>query len=238
MQKVSKIYIILAFLALLVGLYISGTAELSFDESYYWIYSKYSAWGYYDHPPMVAWSIALGTMIFGDTEFGVRFFSQLYLIGTVYLIFKMIPKSYGRQYVIGLLFSMPLISLSGLVALPDSPLMFFSTLFFYRIKQYLELDNIKNALYLAVVIAAMFYSKYHGLLIVLLTVAANISFIKRKSFWLVALTVTLLYLPHMIWQYQHDFVSFLFHLSGRVEKHFSFMNILNYIGGQFLLMGF
>ena len=28
---------------------------------------------YLDHPPLVAWSIRLGTLLFGDTNFGVRF---------------------------------------------------------------------------------------------------------------------------------------------------------------------
>ena len=50
---------------------------LTFDEAYYWMWSKHLAGGYYDHPPMVAVVIRLGTMIAGDTEFGVRLVSIL-----------------------------------------------------------------------------------------------------------------------------------------------------------------
>ncbi len=46
---------------------------LSFDEAYYWLWSKHLALGYYDHPPMIALAIRAGTLIFGDTELGVRF---------------------------------------------------------------------------------------------------------------------------------------------------------------------
>ena len=43
-----------------------GLAE---DEAYYWCWSQHLATGYFDHPPMIAYFIALGTSIFGDTEF-------------------------------------------------------------------------------------------------------------------------------------------------------------------------
>src|ERR1700749_3202797 len=45
---------------------------LTFDEAYYWLWSKHLAGGYYDHPPMVALVIRAGTMIAGDTELGGR----------------------------------------------------------------------------------------------------------------------------------------------------------------------
>jgi 4-amino-4-deoxy-L-arabinose transferase-like glycosyltransferase len=63
--------------AVVVGLVLLRLAAaawtpLTFDEAYYWMWSKHLAGGYYDHPPMVAVVIRLGTMIAGDTEFGVR----------------------------------------------------------------------------------------------------------------------------------------------------------------------
>src|SRR3974390_1172607 len=50
---------------------------LTFDEAYYWMWSKNLAGGYYDHPPMVALVVRAGTLIAGDTEFGVRLVSIL-----------------------------------------------------------------------------------------------------------------------------------------------------------------
>jgi dolichol-phosphate mannosyltransferase len=46
--------------------------ELLPEEAYYWNYSRHLDIGYLDHPPMVAWLIRLGTMVFGQNEFGVR----------------------------------------------------------------------------------------------------------------------------------------------------------------------
>ena len=58
----------LAILAL-VALRLAAAAwtPLTFDEAYYWMWSKHLAGGYYDHPPGVALVIRLGIMIAGDT---------------------------------------------------------------------------------------------------------------------------------------------------------------------------
>ncbi|HTO65264.1 MAG TPA: glycosyl transferase, partial [Bradyrhizobium sp.] len=62
--------IVLALVAL--RLIAAAVTPLTFDEAYYWMWSKHLAGGYYDHPPMVALVIRLGTMLAGDTELGVR----------------------------------------------------------------------------------------------------------------------------------------------------------------------
>src|SRR5690348_3785411 len=45
---------------------------LSFDESYFWLWSKRLAISYFEHPPMIAVAIRAGTTFLGDTELGVR----------------------------------------------------------------------------------------------------------------------------------------------------------------------
>jgi hypothetical protein len=66
---------ILAMVAL--RLVAAAVTPLTFDEAYYWMWSKNLAGGYYDHPPMVALVIRAGTLIAGDTELGVRLVSIL-----------------------------------------------------------------------------------------------------------------------------------------------------------------
>lgn len=215
---------------------LSSQFELSFDEAYYWMYSEYLAFGYFDHPPMVALMIKFGTSMFGNTEFGVRFGANVLMCLSIYLGWLLLGKKHTLLLFVSVL-SMPLISFSGLIALPDTPLLFFGTLYFFTLKKFMGSSNFKTAIYLALAIAGLFYSKYHGILIVLLTVLAYPHFLKQKLFYFVAVLVTVFYLPHMWWQYQHDFVSFKFHLTGRVEKHFDISNIINYLSGQIGLLG-
>jgi len=234
-KKNKTILVSLFAVIVLTQILIMNFVELSYDEAYYWVYSQFLDFGYYDHPPMVAISIFLGTKIFGTTEFGVRLFSLIYFIGTITYLFKIIrPKSVESMIVLG---AMPLVFLNSLVAIPDAPLMFFSAMFFYQLKRYIENETFKNSIFLALSIVLMFYSKYHGLLIVLLSVLAYPKFVKKWSFWMIVSIVIALYLPHVYWQYKHDFISLEFHLFKRVEKHFDIANIFNYVGSQIILMG-
>ena len=42
------------------------------DETYYWEWSRRLASGYFDHPPGIAYLMAGGRAVFGDTSAGVR----------------------------------------------------------------------------------------------------------------------------------------------------------------------
>src|SRR5437870_9242976 len=79
----------LAILALVaLRLVAAAWTPLTFDEAYYWMWSKHLAFGYYDHPPMVALVIRLGTMIAGDTELGVRLASILLALPMSFAVFR------------------------------------------------------------------------------------------------------------------------------------------------------
>src|SRR5690349_8608796 len=52
------------------------------EEAYHWCYTQHLSAGYYDHPPMIAWMIALGRLLFGNTALGIRFIPALGSLGT------------------------------------------------------------------------------------------------------------------------------------------------------------
>jgi 4-amino-4-deoxy-L-arabinose transferase-like glycosyltransferase/membrane-associated phospholipid phosphatase len=71
-------YLAIAIMLVTRWLYIaSGTAELSEDEAYQWTWSKHLALSYYSKPPLIAYTQFLGTSLWGDTAFGVRFFAPV-----------------------------------------------------------------------------------------------------------------------------------------------------------------
>src|SRR5436309_12904615 len=72
---------------------------LTFDEAYYWTWSRHLAGGYYDHPPMVALLIRLGTLISGDTEFGVRLVSILLALPMSFAVYRTAEMLFGGQRV-------------------------------------------------------------------------------------------------------------------------------------------
>src|SRR5437867_5697616 len=68
-----------ATLALLtvVRFVLAGQVELTSHETYYWLYGKHPAAGYYDHPPLIGWMIWLSTTLFGDGPLAVRLLSVI-----------------------------------------------------------------------------------------------------------------------------------------------------------------
>ena len=108
---------------LLLGLMQSGLTELQDDEAYYWVYSQYLDWGYFDHPPMIAVLVKMGYAIFPN-ELGVRLFPLLLNIFSLVIIEKLIDKKNPRLFY-GIALSMAVIQVTGFVAVPDIPLIFF-----------------------------------------------------------------------------------------------------------------
>src|SRR3977135_3430738 len=87
---------VLAVLALLLlRLVAAAYTPLSFDEAYYWMWSKHLAGGYYDHPPLVALVIRLGTMIAGDTELGVRLVAVLLGLPMSFAVYRTAEILFG-----------------------------------------------------------------------------------------------------------------------------------------------
>ncbi|MCB9879308.1 MAG: glycosyltransferase family 39 protein [Planctomycetes bacterium] len=62
----------LILLVALTGFWLCVAMPVFAQESYYWCYSEHPDLSYYDHPPMVAWLIWLGTALFGDGALGIR----------------------------------------------------------------------------------------------------------------------------------------------------------------------
>ena len=209
------------------------------DEPYYWLWSQNPEWGYFDHPPLIAWIIGLGTLFF-ENEIGVRFLSILCGSLTIYYLYKIIEAETTDKVNIKLFILLPassvFINLYTFIAIPDTPLLFFTTLFLWQFRKYFYNNTAGNSVILGIVCALLLYSKYHGILVIGLAVLANYKIMARKSFYLVLVVALLLFTPHLWWQYSNDFPSIRFHLFEKIGA-FKIKNIASYIGEQLALTG-
>lgn len=221
-------------LILLLQVCLTFGYELSHDEAYYWIFSKNLDWGYFDHPPMMAVFIRLFAFL-PKSELAVRLGSLFLQYFTVETIFRLLPKENHRTALM-LFFAFPLASFSGLFALPDMPLLFMTALYFYFLRDFLQ-NKKWSFLTLGTVIPLLLYSKYHGILLIFFTILALPKLLIKKEFWLVALITVLIFIPHVWWQYQHDFPTLKYHFLERPKADFSFKRLLEYLGVQIGLAG-
>ena len=74
------------------------------DEAYYYVWSKDLAFGYFDHPPMVAIWGAIGNQ-FATGELGLRILSTISFSAMLWLIWLMVDAKEKWQHVFTLFYS-------------------------------------------------------------------------------------------------------------------------------------
>ncbi|TAL50263.1 MAG: hypothetical protein EPN92_02005 [Chitinophagaceae bacterium] len=221
---------------LLISLVQAACTRLTSDEGYYWFYTQHLQWGYYDHPPLTALMIKLGYSVF-QNELGVRLLNVLVTSASFLLLFKLIPENLRQKnFTFLVLLSQPLLHYFSIIVFPDGPLLFFSLLFLLGYKRLTEKNDAQSALLLGLSLAGMFYSKYHGVLVLVFTVLSNFSLLKSKWFWLSLLIPFALAIPHVWWQYENGFPTLQYHLQGRVSG-FSLKFVGEYISQQIPAIG-
>jgi hypothetical protein len=97
--------------------------------------------------------------------------------------------------------------------------------------------SVANTLLLGLVIALMFYTKYHAILVVVFTGLSNIKLLKHWQTYTACIFALVLFMPHLYWQYVNGFPSIQFHLFERNSNEYTLWYVIEYIGGQILLAG-
>ena len=220
---------------IVLGLIQSRFTELLDDEAYYWVYSKFIDWGYFDHPPMAAVLIKVGYAIFHN-ELGVRLFFLLLNILSLIIIETLIDKKNALIFY-GVALSLAVLQVGGFVAVPDTPLIFFTALFFWCYRKFLERPTLLNTLLIGITAAALLYSKYHGVLVIFFVLLSNLKLFTRYQTYLAGMIALFFFAPHLWWQYQHNWMSFRYHLFESNVNAYKVSYTLEYVGGQILLAG-
>jgi hypothetical protein len=210
----------------LLRLVAAAWTPLTFDEAYYWIWSKHLAFGYYDHPPGVALVIRLGTMIAGDTEFGVRLASILLALPMSFAVYRTAEILFGGKRVAAnaaILLNVTLMAAVGtLIVTPDSPLLVASSFVLLFLAKVLESERGEWWLAVGTAVGFALLSKYTAMFFGPAILAWLISVPKlRKWFfspWLYlgGLVALAIFSPVILWNADHHWVSFIKQL-GRSE---------------------
>lgn len=216
----------------LIQAYFTGLFD---DEAYYWVYAQYPDWGYFDHPPMIAWLIKLGTLLLGG-ELGVRLLVVLLGTATIRLIELLVQPQQPKLF-FSIVLSIAVLQIGGILAVPDTPLLFFTALFFLTYQRFSTHPGILQSLFLSFAIAALLYSKYHGIILVVVCLFAQPGLLKKWTTYLVILLSVALYLPHILWQIDHQFPSLQYQLFERLNPPYSFSFTTDYLLGQLLIAG-
>jgi 4-amino-4-deoxy-L-arabinose transferase-like glycosyltransferase len=249
-DKSNAAWILLLALLGVRGL-MAGLLPITADEAYYWLWSRHLDLGYLDHPPMIAWLIRAGTLIFGDTFFGVRF-SGLVLSGLasffVWESARLLLKDEVRAVTAALLFNLTLMAnVEMLAATPDMPSIATSAALLFCLARLQQSGEGKYWLWAGLAAGLGLLSKYSALFLIagaflwLLLSPRNrpeADAPKQKEWlrtlwpWLGALLALLIFLPHLIWQQSHSWETFRFQFSRVAGHQLTARFIFEFLGAQ------
>jgi len=219
--------IILAVTALrLIYLFALCPYDLAPDEGHYWDWSRNLDWSYYSKGPLIAWIIRAGCELFGDFAVATQgtlmpavrlpavLFGSAMLAGLYVLTFQSFRSDrLALGTVLGAL-SIPAFNACSIVMTIDAPFLccWMWALVFGR---WALIDGKTWAWpVVGLIVAAGILAKYTMALwllsagLFLLFTPAQRSLLGRPGFWVMALVAALSAIPILVWNSQHDWVTF------------------------------
>ncbi len=209
--------------------------ELADDEAYYWVCGQFLDWGSYHTPPLIPFLSKIGYWIL-QNELGVRLFYFIAHILTLVII-ERLTKPKDPLLFITIVSSFVVMHVSGFWAVPDIPYLLFTVLLIYLFDRYALKNSFTNGILLAIALALIIYSKYHGIVVIGSLLLANLDLFKRLSLYLVGILSVLFLLPHIIWLWDHDFITISFHLNERERQGYHWYYPLHFILNLVLITG-
>lgn len=196
------------------------------QETYYWNYSRHIALSYFDHPPLAAYFIKLTTLL-GVNNFTLHLAAIILSLIMSLVIYRLAALMFDEKTAFwsGVTINIAFIyALGSLIITPDTPMLLFwclSMLACYKI------DNGGGKLWwvlLGFFVGAGFMAKYTiifaGLGAILFFIASR----NRRAWFTTPWPYTavgvavITALPVIIWNYQHEWASFVFQTGRRAGE--------------------
>lgn len=208
-------YLLLAFIVLkfvLEYVLVHPVYDLHRDEYLHLDQANHLAWGYTSVPPLTSW-ISWLIKALGNTVFWVKFFPALCGVLTTILVWKMIKTLGGGTFAL----------LMGATALTFSVVTRLNTLFqpnsfdvlswtfvYFCLVKYISRTSGRWLWLLGVAFALGFLNKYNIVFLLLGTLPALLisgqhKLVVKKDFYVALVIATILILPNLYWQYEHNF---------------------------------
>jgi membrane-associated phospholipid phosphatase len=204
----------------------SDLLELSGDEAYQWLWSKHLALSYYSKPLGIALLQKLGTLVGGDTEFGVRFCSPLLSAITGFMLLRFLSREASPRTAFWALvatLAIPLLCAGSVLMTIDPPLVLcwmWATFSGWRALQ--PDGKLCDWLLAGLAIGLGFLCKYTAALqlvcwlIFFALLPASRIHLRKAGPWLALGIFALCTLPVVIWNSQHGWIT-LTHVAGNAK---------------------
>lgn len=207
---------------------VGSRLPVSDDEAYYWTWAQHLAFGYVDHPPLVAWLISLGT--FGGTLHSAIFLRWPSIVCEAIAAFMLgrASRELGGDERAAFIttFIFALIPETRLIvgqALPDPPyLLAWSAALWFALR-FERTHARRDALILGVALGAALLSRFFGWALVggiaIYALTPTKRRLWRDGLWLSFALALIIYAPNIAWNAAHAWLNFAFTIRDRQPIH-------------------
>ena len=214
---------------------------LGVDESHYLLYARHLAWGYFDHPPMVAFMAAL-TSLFGESVFFVRLGPVICSVISLVLLRCLALELYrDERAAFGALLLLNLMPYQHLLLvglLPDATLNVFWCGTLLAVWRALQSGKWSWWILAGFLFGGALLSKYHAVLLAmclfgyLITSSGHRFWLKKFQPYAAVLIGLAVFTPNIIWNAQHSWISYSYQLGQGSGDGLDPVKFLTAVAGQ------
>jgi len=236
----------------LLRLGLAGLIGLSVDESYTVAISRQLALSYFDHPPLHVWLVGTWARLIASEEpLLLRLPNIAMFGGSTWLMYRLTASVYGDRAGLWAALALNLAPVFTLNAasgiLPDGPLVLFCLLAVWCFTRAVLAPVPKPhapwwMLGAGAAVGCALLSKYTAIFTVLslgfylLSHRHHRGLLASSAPWLATLLVVMMFVPVLMWNYAHDWASFVFQGSRALPSGFSLQRAALDLGGQLLYL--
>lgn len=223
--------------AAIVRLVFAAIIPLFPDEAYYWVWSRHLAPGYFDHPAGIALLIRFGGIVLAPlgasaSPLGVRLGAVIAgwvaAMATVAIARRLAGDRAALRAAI-VMTVMPLAAAGLLLATPDSPVLAMTAIALYGVVRAAQSPAGSRGslgwwMFTGIALGLAFGSKYTSIFVPIAVVTAVIirpelrSRLREAGPYLACVIATVIFLPVLLWNAQHGWISFVFQLQHGLAK--------------------
>lgn len=246
-KDLSTYLLILFFVSLKVALNLFAAPHFGFhrDELLHLALANHLDWGYKEVPPFIALLAKLSLTFFGDTVFTARIFPTIAAGLIIWLTGLITFELGGKKFAISLacltlLFSPAFVASDYLF----QPVVFdqlWWVLAVYLLIKYINTANLNYLYGLGLVVGIGMLTKYTmafftSSLLAGILISEQRKILKTKHLFVAALLALILFLPNIIWQFQHHF-PVITHMKTLQKQQLNYLSPINFIQQQLTVNG-
>ncbi|HOJ39102.1 MAG TPA: glycosyltransferase family 39 protein [bacterium] len=239
----------LILITTVIRIFLAWRLGLGVDEAHYYQYAAHPALSYYDHPPLVGWLIWLSVKSSGHSCLAVRLPALVSGVLTMWLLYLLGRQLFGEKagFWSVLIFNLvPIFSaIGGLMIVPETLLgLFWLLAFFLLARIYQSGGNAEKGAgwwyLLGLTLGLALLTKYTAVLLYLCLLSFLLAlpglrfwFRRREPYLTIGISL-IFFLPVLIWNWEHFWISFRFQLSHGLGEHAFFQTkvFLRNLGAQ------